>query len=217
MEAMLDQLRAVPLENASLVEAIRKAGEALAFRSGAHVDVHIDRLPHSSAFQAGAHQAIFRVVQEALANIGRHARATSVSVTARATGGELIVTVDDDGVGFAGDATSRGMGVQNMRARAAEVGGRLTIDRRPGGGTRVSLSVPYETADALKVSRRRALMLTVVSAAVGAAGLIRLIEDGFDPTNVFLLFFGVGFVHNLVTFRRVTRRLATVAGQGADR
>ncbi|HSB13353.1 MAG TPA: histidine kinase, partial [Bryobacteraceae bacterium] len=78
MEAMLDQLRATPLENTGLVEALKRQCGALGFRTGAQIDFRIGKLPLNGSLPPGAHQAVFRVAQEALANIGRHARAQNV-------------------------------------------------------------------------------------------------------------------------------------------
>ena len=66
MEAMMDQLRSIPLENASLIEALKKQCDALGHRTGAKVEFKLDDLPPSQTFAPGAHQAIFRVAQEAL-------------------------------------------------------------------------------------------------------------------------------------------------------
>jgi signal transduction histidine kinase len=78
MEAMLDQLRAAPLENAGLVAAIKKQSEALGFRTGAAVEVEVRELPSNFAVPPGAQQALFRVTQEALANVARHAKAKNL-------------------------------------------------------------------------------------------------------------------------------------------
>jgi signal transduction histidine kinase len=100
MEAMLDQLRAAPLENNGLVEALKKQCEALEFRSGARVELKLGDLPPNESLAPGAHQAIFRVAQEALANIGRHARPKRVMVQLDAAGGNVRLAIQDDGSGF---------------------------------------------------------------------------------------------------------------------
>jgi len=90
--------------------------------------------------------AVFRIFQELLSNVGRHARATRIAVTIVADGGELRVTVADDGRGAPADAfdAADAFGVLGMRERAHRLGGRLTIDSRPGAGTRCELRVPLQ-------------------------------------------------------------------------
>src|SRR2546426_8028027 len=89
MEGMLDQLRAIPLANAGLVEALKKQCEALGFRTGAHVDFRLGTLPTDEALPSGTQQAMLRVAQEALANVARHARASHVTVSLDSVSGRL--------------------------------------------------------------------------------------------------------------------------------
>jgi signal transduction histidine kinase len=147
MEAMLDQLRAAPLENVGLVEALKKQCDALRFRIGASVEFQLDKLPPSEALPPGAQHAIFRVAQEAMANIARHARASNVQVSLRSANGHVELRIEDDGSGFDANENSHGMGIANMRARAEELGGRFGLASRPAGGTCVELSIPYAVAD----------------------------------------------------------------------
>jgi signal transduction histidine kinase len=142
MEVMLDQLGTVPLENAGLVEALKKQCEALGFRTGAKVDFQLGVLPFSNALPPGAHQAIFRVAQEALANVARHARAKKVTVSLDSYAGLVELKVQDDGVGFDLDRSRRGMGTANMQARTEEFGGKFDQVSTLGSGTTVRLSIP---------------------------------------------------------------------------
>jgi signal transduction histidine kinase len=146
MEAMLDQLRAVPLENVGLVEALKRQCEALGFRTGARVTFEAGPLPASDVLAPGAQQAIFRVAQETLANIGRHARAASVRVSLGQADAHVHLTIDDDGQGFSGQGGT-GMGLANMRARADEFHGTLEVVSRAGHGTRVRLELPLHHDD----------------------------------------------------------------------
>jgi len=79
-------------------------------------------------------------VQEALTNVGKHARAAKVSVRVAEQGGTVDVEVSDDGVGFEpARRPARGYGLQAMRERAEELGGRLDVHSRRGAGTRVEV------------------------------------------------------------------------------
>ena len=93
MEAMLDQLRATPLENVGLTEALKKHCEALEFRTGARVRLQVDKLPSASLIPPGAQESIFRAAQEALANVARHARAQNVTVRLSVPDGQIALTV----------------------------------------------------------------------------------------------------------------------------
>lgn len=88
--------------------------------------------------------ALYRVAQEALQNVCKHAQATMVEVTLRAVDGLVVLSVADDGVGLpsppAADATS--YGIEGMAERAELIGGRFTVTSRPQGGTTVTVSVP---------------------------------------------------------------------------
>ena len=81
------------------------------------------------------------VLTEALTNVARHAHASTVLVRVRARARSLTVVVDDDGVGPPAD-TALGNGLRNLRSRAAELGGDLTLDARAEGGTRLRWSIP---------------------------------------------------------------------------
>ena len=147
MEVMLDQLRASPLENAGLVEALKKQCDALRFRTGADVRLTVGELPPDESLPPGTHEAVFRVAQEAFANVGRHARAAHVTVMLDASPLSLQLRVHDDGVGFDGDASGSGVGLGNMRTRATALGGTLTLATEPGKGTLIRMSVPRIEAD----------------------------------------------------------------------
>lgn len=205
MEAMLEQLRVAPLGSTGVVEAIRKHCEALAFRTGAVVDVQVGQLPSENALGPGAYQAIFRIVQEALANVGRHSRARHVAVSLGTTPACVEVRVRDDGRGFDENAASGGMGMHNMRTRAREIGGSVEIGKADGVGTLVTLSIPFETADARRHLRRRALGLAALLGVAIVLLLVNLVEKGPGLGNVSLVVFGLLFAGHLRTWLRLRR------------
>jgi signal transduction histidine kinase len=91
--------------------------------------------------------AIFRIVQEALTNVARHAEASGVSVLLETRKDQLVVVIEDDGVGFEAEQVLRAplqerLGLAGMAERAALVGGSISIESKPGMGTTVFLSVP---------------------------------------------------------------------------
>jgi signal transduction histidine kinase len=151
METMLDQLRSAALENTGLVEALKRHCEALGFRTGAEVSFEVGALPPSESFAPGAHQAILRVAQEALANVGRHARARHVWVRLGADSQAIALAVRDDGVGYEAARPGAGMGLESMRARAGEFGGTLSVSTSVGHGTTIRLELPFATGEDLDV------------------------------------------------------------------
>jgi signal transduction histidine kinase len=141
MEALLDELQAAPMENTGLIEALKKQCEALALRTGAAVRFEPVTLPAQGLLRPGAHETIYRVAQEALANVARHARATRVTLSAHTDPGRFELRIADDGQGFDGTTRRSGMGISNMETRAAGIGGRVSITSGPSG-TQVRLLVP---------------------------------------------------------------------------
>ncbi|MDM7998995.1 MAG: GAF domain-containing protein [Dehalococcoidia bacterium] len=98
---------------------------------------------------------IYRVVQEALNNVLKHAQATEAQISLDTNDGEITVEISDNGKGF--DAAGAGrtkpqygrVGLLNMRSRAQMLGGNLNIEARPGGGTKVILTIPRASPDNL--------------------------------------------------------------------
>lgn len=96
--------------------------------------------------------AVYRVLQEALSNIRRHAQSSAAAVRLHARGGELHLEIEDDGRGFeppplvGPEATElqRHVGLRGMRERAAMLGGTLAVESRPGAGTRVRVCLPLD-------------------------------------------------------------------------
>jgi signal transduction histidine kinase len=142
MEAMIQQLQTTPLENAGLVDALKRQCDALEFRTGADVTLEVGDLPASDRLPPGTQQGLFRAAQEALANVGRHARARHVAVSLATESRRLELTIRDDGVGFDPLAPRQGMGLENMTARVAVLGGSFALTSAPGGGTTLRFSVP---------------------------------------------------------------------------
>src|ERR687896_370874 len=99
-----------------------------------------DNFPARLPNKAG--QELTRLVQEALTNVRRHAKANHVRVELGLDGGLAYVEVSDDGCGFDSERATTGMGRQSMRHRALELGGEFSVQSAPGEGTRVRFSIP---------------------------------------------------------------------------
>jgi signal transduction histidine kinase len=115
---------------------LRAGVDALVSRASlpVNVDVSVGRLP------AGIEATAYFVVSEALTNVVKHARADSAEVGARVDRGELRVEVRDDGLGGAKGGEDTGLG--GLADRVSALGGRLTVESPPGGGTRVCATLP---------------------------------------------------------------------------
>jgi signal transduction histidine kinase len=158
MNALLDQLRASPLETVGLVEALRRQCEALGHRTGATVNAVFGTLPAEGRLSPGTQTEIFRIAQEALANIARHARASSVSLQmGAAPPNHLLLTIHDDGQGFTSGAEAEGMGLRNMETRAAAMGAMLRVESTPGAGCTVTLRVQLQAPEVEEYCRHMRL------------------------------------------------------------
>jgi signal transduction histidine kinase len=132
---LVDGLRPPALEELGLAGALGELGRMPGPRVDVRVEGELGDLP------AAAETAAYRIVQEALTNVRRHARATSVLVTLTRDDGALRLSVADDGIGLP-EEPSPGVGLTSMRERAAELGGGCAIGPREGGGTEVTAVLP---------------------------------------------------------------------------
>jgi signal transduction histidine kinase len=140
------RLRPAMLDDMGLTEALRWYVDREARRTGIRATVTVD--PAVGRLPATIETAVFRVVQEAMTNVGRHARASSVAVELRADGDVVHLVVADDGVGFDADAARDRLrlGLLGMRERVALVGGTLEIESVPGHGTELRARIPAAAA-----------------------------------------------------------------------
>jgi two-component system nitrate/nitrite sensor histidine kinase NarX len=131
-----------PMDPRGLAAALRDAIEAFRRRTG--LDVELAWRMADLALAPEEEVQVFYVVQEALANVQRHAGARRVRVEVDRDDRRCVVTIEDDGSGFESDQPAAGghFGLAIMRERAARIGGALAVDSRPGGGTRVRLTLP---------------------------------------------------------------------------
>ena len=139
----LRDLRASPLQDLGLVLALRDLGETAAKRSGASLELHlptqvVGHLPPV------VEQGIYRIAQESLENVVRHAQASAIALTLELAEGALLLVIEDDGLGTSPDDAKgeEGLGIRGMQERARLIGGQLRITAGMEGGTRVEMTVP---------------------------------------------------------------------------
>jgi two-component system, NarL family, sensor histidine kinase UhpB len=139
-------LRPAVLDDLGLIAALEWQLAQFATLSG--LRLHSTLPATDPPLHADACTAVFRIVQEALTNIARHAQATEVSVRMESDTHEVRVEVADDGRGITQheQASPDALGLVGLRERALAAGGALTITGAPGRGTRVSLRLPVPPA-----------------------------------------------------------------------
>ncbi|MCA9673304.1 MAG: sensor histidine kinase [Myxococcales bacterium] len=145
-EGMAELRRAVSMlhEEFELATAVPDYVSAYAARH--HLSVSCNVNGREPPLEPAKQLALFRVLQEALSNVARHADSDEASVTLTFEGDEVRVEVRDDGVGFEPAAVEAGRyGLRNMRERAAKIGGRVEVESAPGDGTTVRLVVSGES------------------------------------------------------------------------
>jgi PAS domain S-box-containing protein len=143
-------LRPLMLDDLGLVPAAQWLVEN--FRDRYAVDCHLTVAPPHLEIADPQATAVFRIMQEALENVGRHARATRVAVSLEANDGCILLQVSDDGCGFelTNPRKANSFGLVGLRERAHLVDGQLTIESEPGLGTiiEVRIPLPSDAADA---------------------------------------------------------------------
>ncbi|WP_238334929.1 sensor histidine kinase [Kribbella amoyensis] len=146
--ALVAAFTPVALHEATLAEVLRRQGERFAGETGIDVQVTLD-LPDDevAALPQGQQVVLLRAAQEALANIRKHAGATSVRITLGRSAEGLGIEIRDDGTGFEPAAPATGFGLTAMRGRVEESGGSVQVDSAPGRGTRIQVLIPSTTQE----------------------------------------------------------------------
>ncbi len=132
------RLRPLALDDLGLVSALTALSARFEEQTGLRVTRTID--PTLPPLSTPVELALYRIAQESLTNVARHASARRVELTLSHDGPALMLSVRDDGVGL--DGSEPGFGIRGMRERAVLVGADLSLERSPGGGTTVMLTVP---------------------------------------------------------------------------
>jgi signal transduction histidine kinase len=136
------ELRPGVLDNLGLVAALE--WQAREFETHTGIPCKITTDLEEADFDADLSTAVFRIFQESLTNVARHAKATSVAVSFKERSGQLLLEVKDDGCGISDPALrkSNSFGVLGMRERAVILGGEFWINGKAGVGTAVTVKLP---------------------------------------------------------------------------
>ena len=133
------ELRPKALDDFGLVPALERLRDTFAEQTGMRVDLESrirERLP------TDVETALYRIVQEALTNVVKHAQATAVSIVLAPKDRAVTALIEDDGRGFTPDGSGEGLGLLGMGERLALLGGRLRIESSHGAGTTIVAEVP---------------------------------------------------------------------------
>jgi signal transduction histidine kinase len=151
------ELRPTILDDLGLGPAIEFLAEGVSARNGLPItveDMPAERIP------ARVEAVLYRIVQEALNNVSKHARASSVKIRVRVDERAIGCSIRDDGVGFEvpavmGGGDARGIGLIGMRERLAPLGGKLVITSTPGAGTELLVTIPRESCSVTSATAGR--------------------------------------------------------------
>ena len=135
------ELRPSALDDFGLAPALERLAEAFGEQSGIAVDIQTNL--DSQRLAPEVETALYRIVQEALTNVAKHAEATRVSIVVTRKESSVTAVIEDDGQGFgAGGGTGEGLGLVGMKERVGLLGGRLALESTEGAGTTVVAEVP---------------------------------------------------------------------------
>jgi signal transduction histidine kinase len=146
MRSLIQQLRTFSVAEDGLYPVLQKFVDGVSERND--LKISLDPAPDLPSLTPVQQQEVYRIIQEAVNNVVKHARANSVVIRLTETNAAFIVTVADNGVGFDPAQTNHErahIGLGSMRERAEELGGTLEIAARPGAGTEVRVAIPLAT------------------------------------------------------------------------
>lgn len=139
---IIGRLSPLMLQELGLIAAVRKEAKDLAKSAGVKAKVTVS--PEFGRLPAALETAIYRIVQEALHNVAKHANATTVSIDLKREGGLVRLLVEDDGVGISAKPNPgrQTFGMTGMRERMSNLGGKMKVTSARGKGTRIEVSAP---------------------------------------------------------------------------
>jgi signal transduction histidine kinase len=144
VQRIATDLRPAVLDNLGLVEALQEEAHRFELRSGVSCEL---KLPEERlSITAETSTAIFRVFQESLTNVARHAEATAVRISLETHDGQVLLQLEDNGKGIGVEAVGdpRSLGLLGMTERASALGGHVAIAPVIPHGTRVTLQLPLK-------------------------------------------------------------------------
>ncbi len=130
LKTLIDELRPAALESRGLADSVRDYAKVWGDRTGIQVEVGISG---ERQIPLAQEQSLYRILQEALANVDKHSTASRVAVQLSYTKTSVALIIQDNGVGFDTTVRSQGFGLQSMRQRAEEMGGILNLQSTPQG------------------------------------------------------------------------------------
>ena len=152
LRAIITDLRPAALDELGLVPAVEALVARVSAVEGLEIETDLTSPADGTRLGAQLETTVYRLVQEALTNVAKHAHAEHVRVAVGMTDGRLAVEISDDGVGFDAGAVTTGFGLAGMRERVALGGGRLTVGPA-GPGTTLRASLPLSELDEAVVER----------------------------------------------------------------
>lgn len=136
VRSFLNELRPSVLDELGLCEALSEYTASLKEIAPFQIELFLD--PDLKSWKSRQDAMLFRLIQEVILNCRKHANAKRLTITLEAVSGAVVLSMEDDGVGFVADHIQSGhFGLSMMRERAAVCGGKLTIDSAPGSGTKI--------------------------------------------------------------------------------
>ncbi|NLW60734.1 MAG: sensor histidine kinase [Firmicutes bacterium] len=141
LRAMILELRPTLLENQGLTQALRVNAELFSWHQQVEVELDLDYVAGLTSEQE---IAVYRIVQEALANIRKHAGANRVCLSLRESKDRVEVKIEDHGTGFDPENVKKGNGLLNMQTRAQANGGVFRLQTAPGKGTTIHVVFPKD-------------------------------------------------------------------------
>jgi NarL family two-component system sensor histidine kinase LiaS len=125
------------LEKKSLAEAVKSHVKDWKHQNDIEMEVNVGEVPVSPEGE----QVLFRILQEALANVARHSQASKVWVRLRSENDHVALTIEDNGIGYDTEGITKGIGLDSMKERLAEVNGSLEVSSREAQGTCITARV----------------------------------------------------------------------------